>query len=85
MRDAGTVQEGGVVMSNSFLAEKMAGVTGFLKLATQLQIPPGPPFCELGEKLPIPAKPDSKWGISSAVIGEHSSLWQREVRRDLKI
>ena len=72
-------------MSNSFLAEKMAGVTGFLKLATQLQIPPGPPFCELGEKLPIPAKPDSKWGISSAVIGEHSSLWQREVRRDLKI
>jgi len=56
-----------------------------MMLSAGLQIPLAPLFCELGEKLPIPAKPDSKWGISSAVIGEHSSLWQREVRRDLKI
>ena len=26
-------------------------------------LPPTPPFCELGDKPPIPASPNSKWGI----------------------
>ena len=44
-----------------------------MMLSAGLQIPPSPPFCELGEKLPIPAKPDSKWGIIGLFINRDTT------------